>query len=94
MDQQAFAWIPGKDDYTWEDFGTDLTGKLADGVTYTMPSPLKSVEAMIKDMCIYLVLTWYFDHIVAANRGVADPPYFIFTARYWRQVLGRKQVNP
>lgn len=59
-----------------------------------MPSPLKSVEAMIKDMVIYLVLTWYFDHIIAANRGVADPPYFFLTPRFWRQVFGTKQVNP
>lgn len=94
MDQQVFAWIPGKDHYTWEDFGSDIHGKLADGVTYTMPSPLKSVEAMIKDMLIFLVLTWYLDHIVSANRGVADPPYFIFTKKYWMQVLGRKHIDP
>jgi ABC-type multidrug transport system fused ATPase/permease subunit len=94
LDQQVFAWIPGKSHYTWEDFGQDLRGKLADGTEYTMPSPLKSVEMMLRDMLIFLVLTWYFDHIISANRGVGDPAYFVFTGKFWRSVFGIKEKRP
>jgi hypothetical protein len=94
MDQQVFAWIPGKDDYSWEDFSSNIHGKLVDGLTYTMPSPLRSVEAMIKEMVLFMVLTWYFDHTVSANRGVADPPYFILTKKYWKGVFGIKHIDP
>jgi hypothetical protein len=34
-------------------------------------------------LVLYLVLTWYFDHIISSNRGVASPFYFPFTKKYW-----------
>lgn len=89
LDQAIFAWIPGEK-YTWSDFGKNLEGKLVDGVEYTMPSPLHSVEMMIRSMLIYLALTWYFDHVISANRGVADPLYFMFTPKFWKSVFGIK----
>ena len=42
LDQQVFAWVEG-DKFSWADFNRDIQGKLADGVIYTMPSPMKSM---------------------------------------------------
>jgi hypothetical protein len=89
VDKQAFAWVEGEK-YTWFDFGQEYHGKLMDGVTYSTPSPLESMRIIFIDMCIFLVLTWYFDHILSHNRGVADPSYFFLTQKYWYQVFGWK----
>lgn len=93
LDQSVYSWLPGKEHYNWADFATDLKGRLADGQAYTMPSPLKQVEAMGKVIVIYLVLTWYFDHVVAANRGVADPPYFFLTPKYLKSIFCRRKTH-
>ena len=45
---------------------------MVDGLLYTMPSPLKSFGAIVRDGVIFIVLTWYFDHILSHNRGVAE----------------------
>jgi hypothetical protein len=71
LDQAIFAWIPGRI-YGWSDFSQEITGKLADGTAFTMPSPLHSVMVMVGDIAFYLILTWYFDHVISANRGVAE----------------------
>jgi len=80
---EAFAWDESRQ-YTWDDFlhraseGAFVTGEL-----YYVPPAFKFFCLQILFTVIYLILTWYFDHIIASNRGVADPPYFIFTKKFW-----------
>jgi hypothetical protein len=71
MDKETFQWVKGKP-VTWDDFHQDIKGRLADGVHYVMPSPWKSMQILFIDMFIFLVLTWYFDHTLSHNRGVAE----------------------
>lgn len=35
------------------------------------------------DIVFFMTLAWYFDHVISANRGVSDAPYFMFTKKYW-----------
>jgi hypothetical protein len=71
LDQAIFAWVDGQK-VTWADFSLDIEGRLADGLEFTMPSPMKSMKVLLWDIVIFLVLTWYFDHIISHNRGVAE----------------------
>ena len=71
MDQAIFAWVEGQE-VTWEDFSADKHGRMIDGLVYTMPSPLKSLGVMVQDIILFLLLTWYFDHIISHNRGVSE----------------------
>jgi ABC-type multidrug transport system ATPase subunit len=82
FDPHLIIWVPGKR-YTWTDFTTRETGSVVMGVGYTMPSAFESLLVMMGDVLLYAALAWYFDHILSHNRGVADPWYFPFTAKYW-----------
>lgn len=31
----------------------------------------------------YMALTWYFDNVIASNRGTAEPIYFFLKPTYW-----------
>jgi ABC-type Na+ transport system ATPase subunit NatA len=44
------------------------------------------------DIVFYMALAWYFDHIISANRGVSDLPYFMFTRKYWNS-WGKQQTE-
>lgn len=57
---------------TWADFTNIKHGRMIDGLVYTVPSPLNSLGAIVRDGVIFIVLTWYFDHILSHNRGVAE----------------------
>jgi hypothetical protein len=81
-DSSNFGWIPARE-YTWSDFTTPITGKLATGQTYTLGSPFSFVCLQLLFTTLYLVLAWYFDNTIASNRGVAKPPYFFLTSKYW-----------
>lgn len=52
-----------------------------------MPSAGEALGLLVLDMVGYLALAWYFDHVLAHNRGVADPWYFLFTKKYWQSFL-------
>ena len=39
---------------------------------------------MVLDTIIFTFLGWYFDHVVPSEFGVRHPPWFLFTAAYWR----------
>ena len=37
---------------------------------------------LFADCLFYLALTWYFDHVVASNRGRGESPFFPFIRLY------------
>lgn len=82
LDPQSIIWVKGRK-YGWDDFTRRETGSIVLDVTYTMPSGMESLMILLGDVVMYLVLAWYFDHVISNNRGVADPPYFLFTKKYW-----------
>jgi hypothetical protein len=89
LDPHLIIWVHGRR-FTWRDFFEREHGQLVGSVTFTMPSAGEAMGMLVFDMLMYLVLAWYFDHILSHNRGVADPWYFLFTEKYWRSF---KQAN-
>ena len=60
-------------------FANDVTGNLPFGdLTYTRYSDLLSMVALFGNIAFYLILTWYFDHVVESNRGRGESPFFPF----------------
>ena len=45
---------------------------------------LRVLGMMVLDTIIFTFLGWYFDHVVPSEFGVRHPPWFLFTAAYWR----------
>lgn len=58
--------------FGWDDFITHEKGSIIIGVDYTMPSAGEMVGVLIGDVILYMVLAWYFDHVISHNRGVAE----------------------
>jgi hypothetical protein len=86
IDSNDFGWLKGRD-YTWEDFFTPLTGKFIVGDNFHAPSPAFTYMCTVISLILLLILTWYFDHVISANRGVGSPLYFPFTRKYWSTVF-------
>mmetsp|Transcript_9173 Transcript_9173/g.6924 ORF Transcript_9173/g.6924 Transcript_9173/m.6924 type:complete len:162 (+) Transcript_9173:119-604(+) len=78
-----FGWVPGRT-YSLDDFfHTGTAGNFVTGEAYYVPPAFNFFLVQLLYTVLYLLLTWYFDHTIASNRGVADPPYFIFTKQFW-----------
>jgi hypothetical protein len=46
---------------------------------FTIPPPIDSIYYLIISTCIYLILTWYFDNVLAGQHGSPKTPYFFLT---------------
>jgi hypothetical protein len=46
------------------------------GGLYFRYSDLWSMVILYGDVVFFAILAWYFDHIIASNRGRAEPFYF------------------
>jgi ATP-binding cassette subfamily A (ABC1) protein 5 len=53
-------------------FNEDTKGPLFTGGTFSRYSDLTSMGIMFADAALFLILAWYFDNVVASNRGRAD----------------------
>lgn len=71
LEPEFLVWKTGRK-YTWEDFMTTEKGTFGEGLYYTIPSPFFSFMALLGDIVLFLVLAWYFDHVISSNRGVAE----------------------
>ena len=86
MDSDNFGWVKGRN-YYWEDFFTPLTGKFMGGDAFHAPSPAYTYFFNVVSVGLFLILAWYFDHVIATNRGVGQPFYFPFSIKYWKSVF-------
>jgi hypothetical protein len=57
------------------------------GMVYDVPSFLTSALQMWKTSLIFLVLTWYFDHVGENNRGAAKGFLFFLGSDYWKSIF-------
>lgn len=79
FDFNSRKWEPGLEPYTISVFASDVTGDLPfGGLTYTRYSDLLSMVALFGDIAFYIILTWYFDHVIESNRGRGESPFFPF----------------
>lgn len=59
-------WEPGKENYSLDVFTREITGSLkpiSDG-TFTRYSDLVSMVLLFVNAIFWIILTWYFDHVV------------------------------
>lgn len=58
------------------------SGKLFTGDTFSRYSDLTSMGILYADAVFFLILAWYFDNIVASNRGRGKSPiFFVYELR-------------
>lgn len=64
-------WEHGIKDYDLDVFASEAKGSLApiSTDTYTRYSDLISMVILLCDALLFIILTWYFDHVVESNRG-------------------------
>jgi hypothetical protein len=63
-------WMPGTA-YSYEDFSTPRTGSIK-GNDFVIPSSSYYMSLLARDLLFYVVLTWYFDHVIESNRGSSE----------------------
>ena len=81
--------------YEWSDFFVARKGHIS-GLNYEIPSSFESMMDLLRNFAVFLVLTWYFDHVVAGNRGRESCAWFMFTREYWgckKKVLGPFEIE-
>lgn len=67
----SFSWEEGSK-YYYSDFMKEESGVDATGIAYKVPSPFTILCVQFLTICIYLLLTWYLDHVITTNRGVSE----------------------
>ena len=81
FDMETRKWEPGVKKYSLKIFVNDSGGDLPfGGGTYTRYSDLKSMGVLFGDALFFIILAWYFDHVVESNRGRGDSFIFPFKA--------------
>lgn len=70
------------EEYLWKDFRSPRTGYI-NGYEYYISSSMESVWDQVWDFFLFMILTWFFDHVLESNRGKADSVWFVFTKDYW-----------
>jgi len=73
--------------FEWNDLFVRPTGKFHTGEPYKVPSPSELISNMIFNILLYMLVTWYFDHVMPNNRGRTHKYLFFISWSYW---FGRK----
>lgn len=71
--------------------------KGAGDVNYDVPSTGETFAKFFLDILLFLILTWYFDHVDSSNRGKNYSKLFFFEKKYWCKVkpedIERKRIT-
>jgi hypothetical protein len=79
---EEFLWIPGRE-YQFEDMFATISGKLATQDRYIVPPMVSNLKKLYSISLMYVIIAWYFDHVLASNRGTAEPFYFFLKPTFW-----------
>lgn len=74
--------------FEWNDLFINPTGKFHTGDSYEIPCPMDIMIQLVRNMLIYWIMTWYFDHIMPNNRGRTHEYLFFLKISYW---FGKKK---
>lgn len=86
------TWVPGRE-WVPEDLYTGISGHFATKDRYDVPSIFHSMKVQFAITTVYFILAWYFDNVLASNRGNSAHPLFLFKPSYWfSKFLKPKQV--
>ena len=86
------AFIEGKF-FTWSDLIFEERDVIVNGIEYHVSSALSSFGYLLFNLCFYIFLTWYFDHVFSNNRGVKYSKIFCWKSAYWKK-LWKRNINP
>lgn len=91
FDDNSQQFVKGSG-FGWADLVKPEIGQYSQGDTYQSPTPLHSFGMMVFLMTIYVILLWYFDHVISSNRGTNERFYFFLTPKYWETVFCKKRA--
>lgn len=76
-------WIEGGY-YKYEDLFTTTSGdtSIMKG-HYEIPSTIGSYFNLLLTSILYVIMIWYFDHVIESNRGKGAHPLFFLQKKYW-----------
>lgn len=67
---EYLLWVPGRE-FKFEDMSTNPSGTFFTKDRYLVPSMIQTLYRVFNLCIIYLVCAWYFDNVIASNRGHA-----------------------
>ena len=76
-------WTTGSG-YSWNDLVSSRTGYIS-GRHYWVPPSLLSLGIILLDSLIFMLLAWYFDHVLPSNRGKGSSICFFLHKKHWRR---------
>ena len=65
--------------YSWSDLY--LPSTTSGGIT--TPPTIQSYYLFLVNMCVFAILTWYFENMLPGDRGSWNVPWFFLTKEYW-----------
>lgn len=68
-----------------------MHGKTITSGKYVEYSALTSVYVLLANIAFYVVLTWYFDHVVQSNRGGTYSYWFFLQKSFWMKTSKKKK---
>ena len=84
-------WEPGPEKYSLKIFGKTTKGDLPfGGGGYTRYSDAVSMGILFGDALFFIILAWYFDHVIESNRGRGESVFFPFKKLY-KLMKGRER---
>jgi hypothetical protein len=88
FDQSQNRWVEGRG-FTMADLYHPRTGKIPFvELEYYVPPPEEYFWKLVMTIIFYWFSTWYFDNVIAANRGTSKSFYFFLELDYWKSVFG------
>lgn len=82
------AFIEGRY-FTWPDLLYEEHDFNVVMVEYHVSSALSSFGYLLFNLVFYMILTWYFDHVIAVNRGIKYSKLFFLKKKYWSKICKR-----
>ena len=90
FDMLEAKWISGNE-FTTKDLFEVTKGKVIfPAEPYEIPSPFQSYLYMLLTSLVYIILIWYFDHVISSNRGKPYHPLFFLQPSFWCAKLRKR----
>lgn len=88
FNMESYQWVKGPGFY-WNNLFESLEGILF-YFEFKVSPPIDSIYTLIITSALYLILCFYFDHIISENQGKHYKFYFFIQPSYW---FRKKYVN-
>ncbi|EGC36350.1 hypothetical protein DICPUDRAFT_31990 [Dictyostelium purpureum] len=77
--------------FTWSELNTNLNSQYLGTV---IPTTGQSLGYLMVLLVAYIILAWYFEHVIPGNDGTSQPPYFFLLPSYWGFTLKKVKHIP